>query len=141
MGSPDGPTRAFEARRLDLHERDEAVHFGLVRREFGEDAAQAQRILAQRRPHHVIAGRRGIPLVEDEVDDFEHRREAFGAFLPRPGPRTARALRKRSLRAHDPLGDRRLAGETRAISAVVKPPSRRSVRATRASTRAPDGKR
>ena len=36
-----------EPRRLDLHQRDEAVDLGLVGRELGEDAAEAQRVLAQ----------------------------------------------------------------------------------------------
>ena len=37
------------ARRLDLHQRHEPVHLGLLRRELGQDPAEAQRLVAQRR--------------------------------------------------------------------------------------------
>ncbi len=68
------------ARRLDFHQRDQAVHFRLLRSEFGQDAPQPQRIFAERRPHPVIAGGRGVTFVEDQVDDLKHRRKARGKF-------------------------------------------------------------
>ena len=57
---------------------------------------------------------RGVPLVEDEVDDFEHRREPRGAvFADRNLERDVR-VGDRLLRPHDALGDRRLGHEIRA---------------------------
>ncbi len=67
-----------EPRGLDLHQRHEAVHLGLQRRELGENAAEPQRLLAQRRAHPVLARGRRIALVEDQVDDLEHRGEPLG---------------------------------------------------------------
>ena len=60
---------------LDLHQRHQAVHLGLVRGQPGQDSAQPQRILAQPGPHPVVAGGGRVALVEDQVDDFEHRGE------------------------------------------------------------------
>ena len=73
IGSPVGPDPRPKARRLDLHERDEAVDLGLPWRELREDAPEPERFLAQPRSHPVVAGGRGVALVEDEVDDLEDR--------------------------------------------------------------------
>ena len=123
------------ARRLDLHQRDEAVDLRLLRGELGQDAAEAQRVLAERGPHPVVAGGRRVALVEDEVDDLEHRRQARARAPRRAGPRTgtrasASVRLARTMRwAMVGSGTR----NARAISSVVRPPSRRSVSATRAS--------
>ncbi len=123
------------ARGLDFHQRDEAVHFGLVRRELGEDAAEAQRVFAELRTHPVVAGGRRIAFVEDEVDDFEHRREPRGELV------AARHFERHAARRRAFASRARCAARSsvpatrnaRAISSVVRPPSRRSVSATRAS--------
>ena len=65
-----------QARGLDLHQRDQAVHLGLLRREPCEDAPETQRVLAQRGPHPVVAGGGGIAFVEDQVGHFEHGGDA-----------------------------------------------------------------
>src|SRR5256884_2708496 len=76
------------SRRLDLHQRDQAVDLGLFWDELGEDAAQTQRLLAQRGPHPVLARGRRVAFVEDEVDDLEHRYKARGEpALPRHSER------------------------------------------------------
>jgi hypothetical protein len=61
-----------QARGLDLHKPDQAVNLRLVRNKLGEDAPQAQRLLAELRAHPVLAGGRRIALLEDEVEDLEH---------------------------------------------------------------------
>ncbi len=61
MGSPDGPVRT-RAGRLDLHQAGEPVDLGFAGGEFGEDAAEAERLPAQVRPHPVVAGRGRVPL-------------------------------------------------------------------------------
>ncbi len=84
------------------------MHLGLVGHQLGEDAAEAQRVVAQRRAQPVLAGGGRVALVEDQVDDLEHRRQ------PRLQLGAARhfeghvRLRQRALGAHDALRDRRL---------------------------------
>ena len=55
----------------------------LVRNELGQDTAETQRVLAERGSHEVVTGGRRVALVEDQIDDPEHRRqpdaELFGA--------------------------------------------------------------
>src|SRR5262249_36938606 len=69
------------ARRLDLHQRDETVALRLPGSQLGQDPAEPQRVLAQRRAHPVVASRRRVALVEDEVDYLQHRRKTGGALL------------------------------------------------------------
>ena len=71
-----------DPRRLDLHQRDEAVDLGLVRGEPGEDPPEPQRVLAERRPDPVLAGGRRVALVEDQVDHLEDDREPLGELVP-----------------------------------------------------------
>src|SRR5919201_6830142 len=80
-----GPDPGAQAGRLELHQRDEAVHLGLLRNEFSQDAAETERLLAERRSNPVVTGgRRGAP-VEDEGDDLEHPRQTGGEFGPPRG--------------------------------------------------------
>ena len=86
-------------------------------------------------PHPVVAGGGRVALVEDEVDDLEHRGRA-GPPARRPRGTSngtlasARARLARTIRwATVGSGTRK----ARAISSVVRPPSRRNVSATRAS--------
>ena len=59
------------------------MDLGLARDELRQDPTEAQRVLAQPRPHPVVAGGRRVALVEDQVHDAEHRAEATGE-LGRP---------------------------------------------------------
>ena len=87
------------------------MNFGLVRRQLGQDAPEPQRVLAERRAHPVVTRGRRVALVEDQVDDFEHRRQPCRQL------RAARNLEwnlfvgQRALGADDSLGDRRLGDE------------------------------
>ena len=76
IGEPSGPGAGGEARGLDFHQREEAEHLGLVGHQAGEDAAEALRLGAQGRADQVLAGGGRIALVEDQVDDLQHRGEA-----------------------------------------------------------------
>ena len=55
--------------------------FGLVWRDGGEHAAHAKRFIAELGAHPVLAARRGVALVEDEIDDLKHRGEPLREFL------------------------------------------------------------
>src|SRR5439155_335531 len=101
------------ARCLDLHARDEAVDLRLLRNQLGEGAAETERVLAERRSHPVVTGGRGVALVEDEVDDLEHRRQT-GGELGAAGDLEGDALLGESpLGPDDALGDGRLRDEER----------------------------
>ena len=39
--------------------------------EFGEDAAESERVIAEGGAHEVVTGGGGVALGEDEVDDFD----------------------------------------------------------------------
>src|SRR5204862_3319716 len=95
-------------RRLDFHQRDETVDFRLGGRQLGENAAEAERVLAQRGPHPLVTCRRRVSLVEDEIDDLEHRLESLSELgAARDLERHARR-RERALGPDDPLLNRRL---------------------------------
>ena len=129
-----GPRRAPERDAWISISATRPCTSGSVGSELGEDAPEPQRLLAQRRSHPVVAGGRRVALVEDEVDDLEHRGQPRGSSSPRGtsnGTRaSARVRLARTIRwATVGSGTRK----ARAISSVVSPPSRRSVSATRAS--------
>ena len=69
-------------RGLDLHQRDQAVHLGFHRRQPRQHPPQPLRIVAERRPHPVVAGGRRVAFVEDQVDHLEHRGEPHGQLRP-----------------------------------------------------------
>src|SRR5206468_12758436 len=71
-----------QSRCLDLHQRDEAVHLCFVRHQLRENAAEAERVLAEPRPYPIVARGRGVALIEDEIDDREHGREPRRELRP-----------------------------------------------------------
>ena len=106
----------------------------LLRRERGEDAAEPQRVLAQGGAHPVVAGGRAVALVEDQIDDLQHA-ASRGASSSPDGTANgtcslASAFFARTIRCATVLSGTRNA---RAIAGVDRPPSIRSVSATRAS--------
>ena len=111
----DGLARRTDAglrpRGLDFHQRDQAVDLGLLRSQPGQDASQAQRVFAERGPHPVFARRRGVALIEDEVDDLEHRRQTRGALGAARNLEGNALLGERPLGADDALSDGRLGDE------------------------------
>src|SRR5262249_43651735 len=74
------------------------MHFRLFAGEFGQYTAEAQRLLAKLRPHPVLPGSRRITLIEDEVDDRQHRGEAHLELG------SARHFEWHTLVAQQPLG-------------------------------------
>jgi len=101
------------ARRLNLHQRDEAVDLRLFRCKLGQDAAEAKRLLTEGRPHPVVASRGRIPFVENQVDDLKHRRQTRREFRAARDLEWNSRLGKRSLGSHDSLRDGRLRNEKR----------------------------
>jgi hypothetical protein len=66
---------------VQLHEGDEAVHLGLGGKQLGEDPAEAERFRDQLRADPVVAGGGRVALVEDQIDDLEHRGETLGELV------------------------------------------------------------
>src|SRR5438874_1207812 len=92
---------------MDLHQRNEPVDFRLGRRQLGQDPAQTERVLAQRRSDPVLARSRGIALVEDQVDHLEDRGEARRALGPARHLEPDVCLGEGPLRPDDALRDAR----------------------------------
>ena len=80
MGSPAGADAGSRTGGLNFHEGDQAVDFGLVGGELGEDAAETEGVFAEGGADEVVAGAGGVALVEDEVDDLQDGEEAGGQF-------------------------------------------------------------
>jgi hypothetical protein len=117
-----------EPRRLDFHERDQTVDLGFPSRELGQDTAQTQCFLAELRPHPVVAGGRGVSLVEDEVDDLKHRRQSRCELGRERDLEGDACLGEGPLRSDDPLGDGRPRDEERTRDLMGREPSEQAKR-------------
>ena len=102
------PAHAPHPRPLDLHQGHEAVDLGFIGHQPGQDPAEAKGVLAQGRPDPVVAGRRRVALVEDEVDHLQDGYEAGLKIGALGDLERDMGLRERPLGAHDPLADRRI---------------------------------
>ena len=87
------------------------MRLGVVADVLHEHPSQTQRVLAEVRPHQVVAGGGRVALVEDEVDDVAHRGESLGELRPAGHLERQPGLAERPLRPDDPLRDRRLRDE------------------------------
>ena len=96
--------------------------------------AHPERVLAQLGPQPVDAAGRRVALVEDQVDDLQHRAQPGAPARRRGAPRGTRASARvrlaRTIRCATVDSRTRKA---RAISPVWSPPNSRSVNAVRAS--------
>jgi hypothetical protein len=92
---------------------EEAVDLRLLRRQAGEDPSEPQCFLTKRGTHPASTAGRRVPLVEDQVDDLEHRRQPNRALglVGRLEPDLL--ARQRALRPHDALRDGCFGGEER----------------------------
>src|SRR2546421_8801893 len=106
-GLARGPGPRARARGLDLHQSDQAVDLRLLRNQLGQDAAETERLFAERRSHPVLPGGRRVTLVEHQVDDLEDRREAGGELGPRWDLEGDAGHGEGALGPDDSLGDRR----------------------------------
>ena len=116
------------------HQREQAERLGLVGHQHGEQLREADRLVAERGAHGLRAARRRVALVEDEVEDGEHRAEPVGEQVvgrDAEGDAAVSAFRfaRTSRCAIVGSGTRNAC----AICAVVSPATSRSVSATRDS--------
>ena len=96
---------------VEEHEREQAGRLRLSGEERREDAGEPDRLLAQLVADGLLARRRVVALVEDQVEDRCDLVDALGhdrlGRLPEADPRHPQP----SLRAHQPLGHDRLGDE------------------------------
>jgi len=71
------PNPCIPPRVLEEHESEKAKHLRLVGHERAERPPQPDGLRAQLPSDQCVAGARGVPLVEDQVQDGEHRRQAL----------------------------------------------------------------
>ena len=69
------------ARVVEQHQREQPERLGLGGHQRRQQLAQPQRLRAQLGAQQVLAGGGGVALVEDQVDDREHRVQAIGQRL------------------------------------------------------------
>ena len=98
----------------EQQQREQAERLGVVGHQRREQAGQADRLVAQSRARtsSVAVGRR-VALVEDQVDDVQHAREALGQLVVGRHAVGDAGGDDLALRPHEPLVHRRLGGEER----------------------------
>ena len=121
--------RADAARVVEQHQREERVRLGLVRHQLGECRAEPDRVGGE-----VAAA--GVALVEDEVDDGEHRREPLGQQVRRRYAKRDAGRFDLVLRADESLRHRRLRHEERAGDLVGRAGRRGCAASARPARRA-----
>ena len=105
--------RASRLASCKQHEREQTERLGLVRHQHREELPEPDRLVAERCAHGLLAPRRGVPLVEDEVEDGEDRAESLGQHVIRRHAEGDAGAAHFSLGAHEPLRHRRLCDEER----------------------------
>src|SRR5437899_2673455 len=101
------------ARSLYLHQGNKAVHLGLLRSQFSQDAPQTQRFLTECGPEPVVAGSSSIAFIEDKIDDLKNRRQTRGKLCSARNFKRNMLLSEGTLCPDDTLCDRRLGDKKR----------------------------
>ena len=91
-----------------------------------QQAAEADRLVAQLVADELVTRGRGVPLVEDQVDDAEDAAEALRELRARGHPVGDVRVGDLALGAHDPLAHRRLAHQERARDLARAEPAERA---------------
>ena len=99
--------RACGAPRIVQQHQREKPHRLRLGQQIDEQAAEADRLAGQIATRHGGSRRRGVALVEHQIDDAQHRVEALGQFLPRRHLIGNLRVANLRFRAHDPLRERR----------------------------------
>src|SRR5689334_17601281 len=78
-----GSNARLAPRVVEEEQRQEAGNFGLVGHQLGEEPAEADRLVAEVVANQVVATRRGVALIEDEVYDRENGIQALRQLVRR----------------------------------------------------------
>ena len=101
----------------------QSVHLGLVGHEQREQRGEPDRLGAELPPH-----RRSVARVEDEVDDGEHAAQPLRQQVRGRHPQRDAGVADLSLRADEPLRERRLRDEERARDLRRRQPAEQAQR-------------
>ncbi len=112
------------------HEGEQAQRLRLVWHQAGQQAAEPDGLGGEVRPGQVLAGRRGVALIEDQVDDGEYGAQPFGQIgVLRHAVGNARvadlALGADQSLGHGRLGDQERAGDLGGGQAAKQPQRQR----------------
>ena len=110
---PSDEVRAGRRDSVRRHNAQETFGLRLVGHQFDEDACEANRFFAQLLTDERISARGGIALVEDEVDDREHRAKAVGELGVAGHPIGDVGVADLVLGSHEPLRHRGFFDEER----------------------------
>lgn len=95
-------------RLVELHQREESEHLGVVVDHLGEQPPEAERLVAHVRPLQVGSPGRRVPLVEDQVDDVEHGRQPARPLIWWRDGKTDAGVGQRAFGPDETLSDRRV---------------------------------
>jgi hypothetical protein len=98
-------------RVLQQHQCQQSEHLRLVRHQLREQPAEAQRLVTDIAAHERLPTTRGVALVEDEIDDTQHRRQPVRELCVRGHPERDARVANLAAGAHQPLRHRRLRHE------------------------------
>jgi hypothetical protein len=102
------------ARVGEQHQREEPGHLAVLREQAVHDPGQPDRLGRQLGALQVRAGRAGVPLVENQVEDVQDRREPCRALLGRGHAERDAAVLDGLFGPADPPGHGRLRHQERA---------------------------
>ena len=129
------------ARLGQQHQRQQPRHLAVVGQQRARHPGQADRLARELAPLQLLAGRRRVALVEDQVEHLQHDARAARRARRRGGSSKRPPVGDRGLGPADPLRHRRLGHQERrgdlARWSARRPPAA-SARAATAAT-APDG--
>ncbi len=78
-----GAGAGLTPRVVEEHQREQPENLRLVRHQDRDQLAEANRLVAELAPDQIVARSRGVALVEDEIENREHRLEPIGELLVR----------------------------------------------------------
>ncbi len=96
---------------VEQHERKQPEGLGLVGHQRAEGAAQADGLVAERPPHQVAARAGRVPLVEEQIDDGQHRRGALEQLVGGRDDEGDAGVADLALGPDEPLGHGRFGNE------------------------------
>ena len=105
---PVRPRPRLASRIVEEHQCQEPGDLGLIGEQLDHDPAQPDRLGRELAPDDGFPRRRGVTLVEDQVQDAQDPVESLGQQVERRHPVRDARVADLSFGAHEPLGERGL---------------------------------
>ena len=96
---------------VEPHQCAQTQHLRLLGDETGNGIDQSEGVVAQRGPEDIVTGRGRVALVEDQIDDSQHRFETVRQFVLFGDAIGDTGVSDLFLGPDDSLRDRRFPGE------------------------------